>query len=132
MIVFPYPTLIYISLLFHFPTSTHPAIFTHFFTLTFISSFLLSFLHSLPLTSPLYSSILHFYLLSLTSPLSLFSQFILCLSLILLGEPHIERLTLDWDVQEKHRPSTTVNEGNPVSIVCEAFVIARGNEFRVL
>ena len=44
-----------------------------------------------------------------------------------LGDPHIERLTLDWDTQEKHRPSTTVNEGNPVTIVCEAFVVAKGS-----
>ena len=45
------------------------------------------------------------------------------------GEPYIERLSLDWDLKEKHRLSTTVNEGNEDTLSCEAFVIAQGTHF---
>ena len=44
-----------------------------------------------------------------------------------LGDPYIERLTLDWDTEEKHRMSATVNEGTDVKLSCDAFVIAEGS-----
>jgi len=45
-------------------------------------------------------------------------------SWIVKGDPYIERLTLDWDTEEKHRLSATVNEGTDVKLSCDAFVIA--------